>query len=49
MNHMITSAADLPSGQAPVFVVETMRGYNAYFVDFDNFDDFVDYVDYVDY
>jgi hypothetical protein len=29
---MIVSSADVPSGQAPIFIVETMRGYNAYFV-----------------
>jgi hypothetical protein len=32
---MIASAADVPSGEAPVFVVETMRNYNAFFKDFD--------------
>ena len=35
MNHMIASAADVPTGQTPVFVVETMRGYNAFFTDKD--------------
>ena len=45
MNHMIASAADLPSGQAPVFVVETMRGYNAYFADLDKREDGVNFTD----
>jgi hypothetical protein len=35
MNHMIASASDLPIGQAPVFVVKTTRGYNAFFADLD--------------
>ncbi len=45
MNHMIASAADLPSGQAPVLVVETMRGYNAYFTDLDKREDGVNFTD----
>ena len=35
MNHMVASAADVPTGETPVFVVETMRGYNAFFKDKD--------------
>lgn len=45
MNHMIASAADVPSGRAPVFVVETMRGYNAYFADLDKREDGVNFTD----
>ena len=34
MNHMIASAGDLVTGE-PVFVVETMRNYTAWFKDYD--------------
>lgn len=32
---MVASAADVSTGEAPVFVVETMRDYTAWFVDND--------------
>lgn len=34
MNHMVASAGDLVTGE-PVFVVETMRNYTAWFKDND--------------
>jgi hypothetical protein len=34
MNHMVASASDLATGE-PIFVVETMRNYTAWFVDYD--------------
>ena len=45
MNHMVASAADVPTGKTPVFVVETMRGYNAFFKDKDSREDGVKFVD----
>ena len=42
---MIASAADVPTGQTPVFVVETMRGYNAFFKDKDPREDGVKFID----
>ena len=35
INHMVASAADLVTGNPPIFVVQTMRGYTAWFVDDD--------------
>lgn len=45
MNHMIASAADVATGNAPVFVVETMRNYTAWFVDKDPREDGVNFTD----
>ena len=45
MNHMVASAADVPSGEAPVFVVETMRNYNAFFKDYDAREDGTIFID----
>ena len=45
INHMIASAADVPTGEAPVFVVETMRGYNAFFKDKDPREDGTKFID----
>ena len=45
MNHMVASSADLHSGSAPVFVIETMRGYNAFFKDNDPREDGTVFVD----
>jgi hypothetical protein len=46
MNHMVASAADVKAnGPAPVFVVETMRGYNAFFTDLDPREDGAEFVD----
>lgn len=45
MNHMVASAADVNKGEAPVFVVETMRGYNAFFKDKDPREDGTVFVD----
>ena len=45
MNHMVASAADINNGDAPVFVVETMRGYNAFFKDKDPREDGTIFVD----
>lgn len=42
---MIASAADVPTGEAPVFVVETMRGYNAFYKDKDSREDGTMFVD----
>lgn len=38
MNHMVASANDLATGQ-PVFVVQTMRNYTAWFKDNDKRED----------
>lgn len=35
MNHMVASASDVGGPEGPVFVIETMRGYNAFFKDLD--------------
>ncbi len=45
MNHMIASAADVATGAAPVFVVETMRGYNAFYQDLDPREDGINFTD----
>jgi hypothetical protein len=42
---MIASAADVATGQAPVFVVETMRDYTAWFADKDPREDAVNFTD----
>ena len=45
MNHMIASAADLASNESPAMVIETMRGYNAFFRDKDPREDGTIFVD----
>ncbi len=45
MNDMIASASDLLSGKVPVLVVQTMRGYNAFFDDLDKRSDVVNFTD----
>lgn len=45
MNHMVASAADIVTSGAPVFVVETMRGYTAWFSDKDSREDGVNFTD----
>lgn len=45
MNHMVASAADVPTGDAPVFVAETMRGYSAFFKDLDPREDNTSFID----
>jgi hypothetical protein len=45
MNHMIASAADVATGECPVFVVETMRDYTAWFSDKDSREDGVNFTD----
>jgi hypothetical protein len=42
---MVASAADVPTGDAPVFVVETMRGYNAFYKDKDPREDNTSFID----
>jgi hypothetical protein len=44
MNHMIASAADVAAG-TPIFVVETMRGYNAWYADLDKRENAVNFTD----
>jgi hypothetical protein len=45
MNHMVASAADVVTNEAPVFVVETMRDYTAWFTDKDSREDGVNFTD----
>jgi predicted double-glycine peptidase len=45
MNHMIASASDVKTANAPVFVMETMRDYTAWFVDKDAREDHVNFTD----
>jgi hypothetical protein len=45
MNFMVTSAKDNIQGRYPAVVMETMRGYTAYFYDHDRREDGTEFVD----
>lgn len=45
MNHMVASAADVATNEPPIFVVETMRDYTAWFTDNDPREDGVNFTD----
>ena len=45
MNHMVASSVDNTNGEAPAFVIETMRGYSAFFKDNDPREDGTVFVD----
>jgi hypothetical protein len=42
---MVASSADVPTGEAPIFVAETMRGYTAFFHDKDPREDNTSFID----